>query len=51
MTQEKVHFFISHFERITRQMLKEMPQTADMVFEINESHSIERIRMNREISF
>ena len=50
MTQEKVHFFISHFERITRQMLKEMPQTADMVFEINESHSIERIRMNREIS-
>jgi D-glycerate 3-kinase len=46
MTEAENHFFIGHFERITRQMLLGMPRTADVVFKINESHSIERIKIN-----
>jgi len=46
MTEAETHFFISHFERITRQMLLEMPQTADLIFMINESHAIEKIKIN-----
>lgn len=46
MSEDETRFFISHFERITRQMLRQMPQSADLVFKINESHSIERIKLN-----
>jgi D-glycerate 3-kinase len=47
MTEAETRFFISHFERITRQMLKEMPQNADLIFGINKSHAIKRIKNNR----
>jgi D-glycerate 3-kinase len=47
MTEEETRFFISHFERITRQMLKEMPQTAQVILWINKSHEIEGIQINR----
>jgi D-glycerate 3-kinase len=47
MTKAETHFFISHFERITSQMLRVMPQTADVVFKIDESHLIERIKINK----
>jgi D-glycerate 3-kinase len=48
MTEEETHYFISHFERITRQMQTNMPLNADVVFSISKSHSIERIQINRE---
>lgn len=43
MTEAETRYFISHFERITRQMLRDMPQVADIVFKINELHAIEKI--------
>lgn len=33
--------FIMHYERITRNMLRELPAVADVVFSINEAHEIE----------
>jgi D-glycerate 3-kinase len=46
MNKAETQFFISHFERITRQMLDEMPQSAHVVFGINKSQAIKRIRIN-----
>jgi D-glycerate 3-kinase len=50
MTEEETLFFISHFERITRQMLKEMPGRANVVLGINELHSIDRITIDQKLS-
>ncbi len=40
MNTAEVRHFISHFERLTRWMLKEMPQRADMLFKVNTDHRI-----------
>ena len=40
MSDDELHRFISHYERLTRFMLSEMPQRADMLFHISDDHSI-----------
>ncbi|MDF7826950.1 hypothetical protein P4B35_23175 [Pontiellaceae bacterium B12227] len=40
MNDEELAFFISHYERLTRWMLEEMPERADEVFLINEEHNV-----------
>lgn len=40
MDEEEVKRFISHYERLTRWMLKEMPERADVVFAVNNDHRI-----------
>lgn len=40
MSATDINRFIMHFERITRHTLKEMPQRADIVLEINHNHQI-----------
>jgi D-glycerate 3-kinase len=43
MTEEELKFFISHYERITRHMLKEMPSRADLVLEVGTDHCFKKI--------
>lgn len=38
--------FIMHYERLTQAMLAELPDRADLVFELNESHMISRVKIN-----
>lgn len=40
MTDEEVHHFISHYERLTRHILNEMPERADMLFTVSNDHRI-----------
>lgn len=40
MDEEQLKRFISHYERLTRWMLKEMPERADVVFAVNNDHRI-----------
>ncbi len=43
MTETEVQFFISHYERITRHILKEMPSRADMVIEVGTDHGFKNV--------
>jgi D-glycerate 3-kinase len=38
--------FIMHYERLTRAMLKEMPNRADLVLELNVEHQIDEVIIN-----
>ena len=38
--------FIMHYERLTREMLAEMPDRADLVFTLNTSHQIDSAQVN-----
>lgn len=38
--------FIMHYERLTRAMLREMPDRADLVLELNAEHQIATVRCN-----
>ncbi|MEI6891895.1 MAG: HAD-IIB family hydrolase [Pontiella sp.] len=40
MSPAELSFFISHYERMTRWMMEEMPARADEVFLINEAHNV-----------
>lgn len=40
MTDDELKRFISHYERLTRFMLKEMPSRADMLFNVSADHRI-----------
>lgn len=40
MTDEEVRRFISHYERLTRHILNEMPARADMLFNVSNDHRI-----------
>ena len=40
MTPEQIKRFIMHYERLTREMLEEMPQRANTLFTIDEQHQI-----------
>ncbi|HOI25944.1 MAG TPA: hypothetical protein PLN63_00220 [Paludibacteraceae bacterium] len=40
MDNKKLPRFISHYERLTRYMLTEMPSRADMLFRVNDDHRI-----------
>jgi D-glycerate 3-kinase len=49
MTDEQVERFIMHYERLTRHILAEMPARADIVFDLDESHSAARVHINNPI--
>ena len=49
MTDEQVNRFIMHYERLTRHILSEMPHRADIVFDLDESHSAARVHINSPI--
>ena len=49
MTDEQVDRFIMHYERLTRHILSEMPDRADIVFDLDESHSAARVHINNPI--
>ena len=49
MTDEQVDRFIMHYERLTRHILAEMPGRADIVFDLDESHSAARVHINNPI--
>ncbi len=40
MNDEELHRFISHYERLTRHVLKELPPRADMLFNVSSDHRI-----------
>lgn len=40
MDAEQVRRFIAHYERITRHILSEMPERADMLFKVNDNHRL-----------
>lgn len=40
MSDEEVDEFVKYYERLTRWMLKSLPQKVDMLFKVNESHRI-----------
>lgn len=46
MDELQLQRFVSHFERLTRWMLEEMPGRADLVLELDGEHRIEGIRLN-----
>lgn len=40
MNPDQVRRFIAHYERITRHILAEMPNRADMLFKVNDNHRL-----------
>ncbi|WP_226876972.1 phosphoribulokinase [Microbulbifer hainanensis] len=47
MTDQEVERFVQHYERITRNLLREMPGRADCVLELGRDHGIKELRFNR----
>lgn len=48
MNETELRRFIQHYERLTRWMIEEMPQRADVVLELGKDHQIHRIKVNRD---
>ncbi len=46
MNAEQIQRFIQHYERLTRHMLDEMPNRADITLMLNENHKISDIQIN-----
>lgn len=46
MDEQQIIRFIQHYERLTRAMLEQMPEQADLVLRLNENHKIAEIRIN-----
>ena len=49
MSDAELERFIAHYERITRHLLEEMPERADIVFDIDEHHQPAAVRINRPL--
>lgn len=49
MSDAELDRFIAHYERITRHLLEEMPERADIVFEIGHHHQPAAVRINRPL--
>ena len=49
MSDAELERFIAHYERITRRLLEEMPERADIVFDIDERHQPAAVRINRPL--
>jgi len=49
MSDAELERFIAHYERITRHLLEEMPERADIVFDIDERHQPAAVRINRPL--
>lgn len=43
MTDEQLRVFISHYERLTRWILSELPERADVVLQLNPQHRVDNI--------
>ena len=50
MSDAQVDRFIMHYERLTRHILAEMPERADIVFDLDDTHSAARMHINKPIS-
>ena len=46
MDDEQIKHFIQHYERLTRHMLENMPEQADIVLHLNDNHKISNIQIN-----
>ena len=49
MSDAEVDRFVMHYERLTRHILAEMPARADIVFDLDGSHSAARVHINNPI--
>ena len=49
MNDAELERFIAHYERITRHLLDEMPERADIVFDIDHHHQPAALRINRPL--
>lgn len=49
MSDAEVDRFVMHYERLTRHILTEMPGRADIVLDLDESHSAARVHINKPI--
>lgn len=49
MSDLEVDRFIMHYERLTRHILSEMPQRADIVLSLDETHNAARICLNQPL--
>jgi len=47
MNEEEVRFFISHYERLTKHILAEMPSRAEVVIDIGDDHQFEKIEIGK----
>ncbi|MDH5485538.1 MAG: hypothetical protein OEY43_09920, partial [Gammaproteobacteria bacterium] len=43
MDEKGIRRFIMHYERITRHLLEELPQRADLVLYLNQQHQVDRV--------
>ena len=46
MTPAEIARFLMHYERITRSLLNEMPERADVLLELNRQHQIDNVVVN-----
>ncbi len=44
MTKSEVFRFVEHYERVTRRMLATLPNTADVVGELDDAHRVAGLR-------
>lgn len=49
MSDEQVDRFIMHYERLTRHILSEMPDRADIVLDLDDSHSAAKVHINNPV--
>ena len=49
MSNAELDRFIAHYERITQHLLEDMPERADIVFDIDHHHQPEAVRINRPL--
>jgi len=45
MGPEQLHHFIMHYERLTRAQLDEMPQRADLVLQLDDTHQVQSVKL------
>ncbi|MEH6822698.1 MAG: hypothetical protein V7629_02160 [Motiliproteus sp.] len=50
MSESQIHRFIMHYERLTRMMLEQMPERADVTCFLNKNHKAFKILINRPLS-
>lgn len=49
MSDQQVDRFVMHYERLTRHILDEMPQRADIIFSLDDSHTPARVSINHPL--
>lgn len=47
MTEQEIKRFVLHYQRITEDILKRLPYSADVVWDLDESRSINRVHFNK----